>query len=99
MTNEEIIYWLKQIKDKYIHGGDEEFDTKRNTALDMAIQAIEKQTPKMVNYTAHGYADGSLVYDMAECPNCGMYYEESDQFWESKFCLDCGQALEWEKEE
>lgn len=74
-------------------------DRPKKEALDMAIKALEKQTPKMVNYTADGYSDGTLVYDMAECPNCGAFFEESDQFWESKFCINCGQALKWEEEE
>ena len=59
----------------------------------------EKEEPKMVIYTADGYADGQLVYDMAECPNCGMNFEEADQFWETEYCLKCGQALKWEVEE
>ena len=58
----------------------------------------EKEKPEMIIYTADGYADGQLVYDMAECPNCGMHYEESDQFWEADYCLNCGQALKWEDE-
>ena len=59
----------------------------------------EKETPKMVIYTADGYADGQLVYDMAECPNCGMNFEESDSDWEEPYCHACGQALKWEVEE
>ena len=40
MTPEETIKWLEQIKDKYIHGGDESFDEHRRVALDLAIMAI-----------------------------------------------------------
>ena len=67
--------------------------------LDDCFEAEEKQIPKMVIYTADGYADGQLVYDMAECPNCGTHYEEADQLWETEHCLKCGQALKWEVEE
>ena len=42
MTNKEAIKWLEQIKDKYIHGGDEEFDHNRRMALDMAVDALQK---------------------------------------------------------
>ena len=59
----------------------------------------EKETPKMVIYSGDGYADGELVYDMAECPNCGMNFEESDSDWEEPYCHACGQALRWEVEE
>jgi hypothetical protein len=42
MTNKEAIKWLEQIKDKYIRGGDEEFDHNRKIALDMGIDALRK---------------------------------------------------------
>ena len=43
MTREESIKWLKAIEEKYIHGGDEEFDAKRKEALFRAIQALEQE--------------------------------------------------------
>lgn len=46
MTLQEIIEWLKSIKEKYIHGGDEDFDKKRKNAIDIAISTLEKQIPK-----------------------------------------------------
>lgn len=42
MTKKEAIEWLIQIKDKYIHDGDEQFDAKRKEVLDMAIEALER---------------------------------------------------------
>ena len=42
MDNKEAIFWINQIKDKYIHGGDEEFDHNRRIALDMAVDALQK---------------------------------------------------------
>lgn len=42
MTNEEAVKWLEAIRKKYIHGGDEGFDEKRNEALDLAIAALER---------------------------------------------------------
>lgn len=41
MTDNEAIAWIKSIKDKYIHGGDDDFDEKRKKSLDMAIKSIE----------------------------------------------------------
>ena len=41
MTNQEAIIWIKSIKDKYIHGGDDDFDEQRKKALDMAIEALK----------------------------------------------------------
>lgn len=41
MTNKEAIRWLLQIKDKYIHGGDDSFDASRREAIDRAVKALE----------------------------------------------------------
>lgn len=43
MADEEAIKWLAAIKDKYIRGGDEEFDQNRRTAIDIAIKALEER--------------------------------------------------------
>jgi hypothetical protein len=43
MEVKEAIEWLKSIDKKYIHGGDEGFDSKRHEAMRMAISALEKQ--------------------------------------------------------
>ena len=42
MSDTEAIYWLKQIKEKYIHGGDESFDEKRKKAIDIAVERLQK---------------------------------------------------------
>lgn len=84
MTNEEIIDGLK-------------FTVN---ACEGGIQVIEKQIPKMVNYTANGYSNGELVYDEAECPNCGNDdFEDGIGNWGCNYCPECGQALKWEEEE
>lgn len=57
------------------------------------------QEPKTVLYSGDGYANGYMVYDMAECPNCGYEYEESDKDWGLSFCPNCGQSLNWEIED
>lgn len=62
------------------------------------IKIIVEQEPNTVLYSGDGYADGYMVYDMAECPNCGYKYEEGDKDWKEPFCPHCGQALKWESE-
>ena len=42
MTNNEAIEWLKHIRDKYIHGGDQWFDEQRCRAIEYAIECIYK---------------------------------------------------------
>lgn len=48
MNREESISWLEGIKENYIHGGDEKFDECRKTAIDMAIEALKEQQPKVI---------------------------------------------------
>lgn len=62
-----------------------------------AIKAIPSAEPKTVLYSGDGYADGHMVYDMAECPNCGYEYDYGDKDWGLPFCPSCGQKLNWER--
>lgn len=43
MTNECIADWLRNIKEKYIHGGNEELDARRRLVIDSAIDRLRKQ--------------------------------------------------------
>jgi len=43
VTRWSAISWLDEIKHRYIHGGDEDFDGRRREALDMAIAALREQ--------------------------------------------------------
>ena len=63
-----------------------------------ALPSVKPQEPKTVLYSGDGYADGYMVYDMAECPNCGYEYEDGDKDWGLSFCPNCGQKLDWESE-
>ena len=94
MTREEAIKILKEIE--YPVNGDNK--EHRDMAFEMAIKALEQQ-PKTVLYSGDGYADGCMVYDMAECPNCGYEYEDGDKDWGLPFCPGCGQSLIWESED
>lgn len=62
-------------------------------AIDVAIQALEKQIPKKPTYDGDGYApDGTFVWDEWICPCCGSRYEvEYDDY---DYCPDCGQKLD-----
>lgn len=87
MTPQEAVKWLKAIEEKYIHGGDEDFDEKRKIAINTAIYALEKQIPKKT--TKRQYVpNGTLVY--GHCPNCNSF---SKNFF--NYCRNCGQALDW----
>ena len=89
MTLQEIIEWLKSIKEKYIHGGDEDFDKKRKIAIDIAISALEKRIPKKID----GKDEDDLV---CGCHRCG----EVNALWKmngdrNNYCGNCGQAIDW----
>ena len=63
------------------------------------LPSVKPQEPKTVLYSGDGYADGYMVYDMAECPNCGYEYEDGDKDWGLSYCPNCGQKLNWERSE
>lgn len=62
-------------------------------ALDMALDALEKQIPQQPDLEGDGYWDGELVYDTGYCPRCHKDYEI--EYHTPKFCENCGQALDW----
>ena len=86
MTSEEAI---KQLNSVAIY----HFDKYTTDAINMAIDAIEKQVPKkpIIRKTKDyfGYVEHTI------CPNC-----EKIEFGHEQpcFCKLCGQALDWEGE-
>ena len=62
-------------------------------ALDMAVVALEKQTPKKPDVEGDGYdKDGNIIYDTWLCPCCRSCYEvEYDDY---DYCPVCGQKLD-----
>jgi rubrerythrin len=66
-------------------------------AVQMALEALEKQIPKKPRFEGDGYWRGELVYDTWICPNCDTYYEVGTDT--HKYCPNCGQAIDWSEEE
>ena len=88
LTNEEAIKAIKcscNYPPKY---------TRLREALDMAIEALEKQIPEIPDYEGDGYADGFPIYDTWICPSCGRYYE-LDCNDDYIYCPHCGQRINW----
>lgn len=95
MTNEEAIKELKEDRALYesdiVKAGDGTPDGDLMLAIDMAVEALEKQMPKKpINDTLH----------WAICPTCGgsvskknvrEYVVEEG----TSYCEHCGQALDW----
>lgn len=55
-------------------------------------EAVEKQIPKVPNYSGDGYYGGELVIDTWECPCCGYQYEVDYDYHE--YCPKCGQHID-----
>lgn len=93
MTNEEAIQTLKEDRALYegdiVEAGDGTPDGQLMLALDMAIEALEKQIPRKTVEQGDG-----IDYN---CPACGRYVGYIDAMaWETqKYCGECGQALKW----
>ena len=62
-----------------------------NTAT-KAIQALEKEVPKKPEYI-----DEDANY--FECPGCGEAIYSTDSLSTHKYCLECGQKIDWSVEE
>lgn len=65
-------------------------------AIELAIQALEKQIPQSPDYEGDGYSNGKLVYDTWICPCCEQHYEVDYDNYE--YCPHCGQHIDWRNE-
>lgn len=96
MTSKETIkefeHLLKAEKDR-IHK-----DVVFITALENAIEALEKQIPKKVKKEFRTVGGAITSFETDVCPNCGMdfYIDDLGQTMYCDFCPDCGQALDWD---
>lgn len=57
-----------------------------------AIEALEKQLPKKVEYDRGYINNGFTKYRMAKCPNCDRWHSSRDEII---YCSKCGQRLDW----
>lgn len=72
-------------------------------ALEVAVEAIEKQIPKKPTYVDtrfrnHGrrVSDGCSLNKCYKCPSCWSHIFHV--FDSEKYCIHCGQALDWGEE-
>ena len=91
MTENEALEIIK--RKSSIPMGNETFD-EIEEAYDIAIKALEKQIPKMINIQKT--EDGS---EYAECPICEkfIYWMEDsyDEDYRDNYCAKCGSKLDW----
>jgi len=90
MTREEAI---RELKIQFVG----EYDRQRE-AKDMAISDMEKQIPKKpipINYEQYVGVVRNAHYlrNHSWCPNC------SKDIQSGRYCVNCGQLLDWSDEE
>jgi predicted RNA-binding Zn-ribbon protein involved in translation (DUF1610 family) len=83
---EELIQRLKEPDYKY-YG----CELSRGEA-ELAISALEKQIPKKPT-------DIDRDYNYFECASCGNSICSTEKLESHKFCLTCGQAIDWRNED
>lgn len=99
-SNEEAIKELKEDRALYesniVEVGDGTPDGQLLLALDMAIDALEKQIPKKPTFEGKGF-DGNVntTHDTWICPCCGEGYEVDYYCDDYKYCPWCGQMIDW----
>ena len=83
-------YWSPEKKDELVKA----LAAYENTGLtpDQIMELKERDTAK-----APTEVDEYFGY--YECQNCGMAIYASDRLESHKYCLNCGQKLEWEAHE
>lgn len=65
-------------------------------AIDMAIEALEKQIPKKVEYGIDG--SWGTEKEQPVCPVCDYFITRTQFIGEGKkvtYCDHCGQAIDW----
>ena len=63
-------------------------------AVEIAVEAMEKQIPKKVNYKVEDRFIKSYLSIYSYCPVC-----EKEVFAGDMFCVRCGQRICWREEE
>ena len=81
---------------EYTKGLDDIRRTASSVAIDIALDALNKQIPKKAKYSEFDdNGDGENIPYKAECPLCGYEFEFGT--WnecDSHHCI-CGQRMEW----
>jgi len=85
MTNQEAITSLKMLKLFTGYDAKSQITLTLHISIDMAIEALEKATPKKPTFSDNNY----------QCSSCGWEY--LDDITLQKHCEHCGQCLKWEE--
>lgn len=94
MESDEAIEVLKDFAKQVKVKSDGAYQTDKGMcACRLSVEALKKQIPMKST-------DINDDYGYFECPACGeLIYAEGARFEEHKYCLSCGQKLDWSEEE
>ena len=75
-----------------------EYHSNLNEVFDMAIEALEKQIPKVATNIETHYIPESYETDYVtgNCPSCGASFADGD--FDDFYCHKCGQLVSWDDE-
>ena len=82
-----------QMVDGRLKGGFPDHTSDVGKSIDMAIDALQKQIPRVPIYEGDGIEGGEIVFDHWICPCCEREYEVDYDDYD--FCPNCGQAIDW----
>ena len=98
MTYQEAIKILKNLYPKTAKmvdgrykGGFDDIESESGQALNMAIEALEKQIPKQPIGEKY-----ELIEGCGKCPNCNNFIDDMRSY---RVCGRCGQAIDWSETE
>ena len=111
MKPEEVIKYLEMVRptENYSHtfsvsvgntrhfGPGSQLNKDVSTAIDLAIQALEKQVPKKPTIPTISMSvclSKEETTKLEHCPECGEYLRDSVGN-EHMHCSDCGQRIDW----
>ena len=90
MTTQGAIETLKLIQGQI----EWDYPMEYAVAVDIAVDALEKQIPKKVNYKKEDRFIKNYLSIYSYCPVC-----EKEVFAGDMFCVRCGQRICWREEE
>lgn len=91
MTAEKAIEHLENIA---IFSFQDGYTDEARKALDMAIEALEKQIPRKPKYKAEDRFVKNHFVEYSYCPTCEKEVVAGDMF-----CVMCGQRICWSEDE
>ena len=92
MENKEAIAILERLQEPEVW--EAQISDDAYTALEMAIEALEKQIPKEPKYKAVDKFVKNRFITIALCPDFGREVVTGDMH-----CIICGQAVDWTEDE